>query len=378
MPGLRHPKTTHPTHPSGDETYSGQCTIPNCGDRHCGTLTYNGAGKQVDPGDDGPLLQVAGVCGAQECYSGDRGESIPSNGGDKTWSTALLSIRSWSPVYIQYVRRTIKDAGNETEAFLRVPTPNPRTGGKMEQDNGSDAATIHGNKSEGLVSVSGFGSKHSSTGLTPFQVLHGREARLPTHLLSPVEEELYSSDVEYVDQLQQKLKDIFDLVRENNSKASAQQKKYHDRRVNPSNLQPGDTVFLMRPHPKVGISPKLQPRFQGPYALLLILGHNGLVSARGKSFWVHLNHLKLVHVRRREPFDYEGAVEEEAGRESTEQEDLDMTDSEEMTRDLVPREEATTGHDADLRGDQEAEDSSEEESQLEGGRSRYNLRSRRK
>ena len=221
-------------------------------------------------------------------------------------------------------------------------------------------------------------SKHSSTRLTPFQVLHGREARLPTHLLSPVEEELYSSDVEYVDQLQQKLKDIFDLVRENNSKASAQQKKYHDRRVNPSNLQPGDTVFLMRPHPKVGISPKLQPRFQGPYALLLILGHNGLVSARGKSFWVHLNHLKLVHVRRREPFDYEGAVEEEAGRESTEQEDLDMTDSEEMTRDLVPGEEATTGHDADLRGDQEAEDSSEEESQLEGGRSRYNLRSRRK
>lgn len=170
------------------------------------------------------------------------------------------------------------------------------------------------------------------------------------------------------------------MVQENNSKASAEQKKYHDRRINPSNLQLGDTVFLMRPHPKIGISPKLQPRFQGPYVLLLILGHNGLVSSRGKSFWVHLNHLKLVHERKRQPYDYEKDGEEEAGLESTERVEIDMADEDEMAGDLA-REEATTGHDVDLSGHQEEQEevvSSEEESQSEGSRGRYNLCPRRK
>lgn len=90
--------------------------------------------------------------------------------------------------------------------------------------------------------------------------------------------------------------------------ASQVQKKYHNRNTNPSNLQVGEKVYLLRPAPQVGLTPKLQPKYKGPFILTLILGKDGLVGpvlpGRRKPTWVHLNHIKRVIPRAVPEYDW--------------------------------------------------------------------------
>ena len=144
---------------------------------------------------------------------------------------------------------------------------------------------------------------------------------MPTHLLTPDTTEQFESRTEYVKELHEKLKNSFDLARENSMRASSEQKRQHDTKVNPTKIQPGESVYLMRPKPRAGLSPKLQPKFYGPYTVVLILGHNGLIQpeppARGKSFWVHMDHVRRATKRNRQTFDYRRVTTSEELKEAT-------------------------------------------------------------
>ena len=122
-----------------------------------------------------------------------------------------------------------------------------------------------------------------ATGFTPFQLVYGREAKLPTHLLTadigPTD---HDGETGYVESLRQKLRKIYDAARDANRRASATQKLQHDKHVNPANLQSGEEVFLKRPTARPGLTPKLTPKYRGPYTLTCILGKNGLIGPTWK------------------------------------------------------------------------------------------------
>jgi len=152
-------------------------------------------------------------------------------------------------------------------------------------------------------------SVHSSTGYTPFELNHGRQARLPTHLLAPDNGPVFQTEQDFVKQVQEKLMSAYDAARETNWRSTIRQKKYHDRTINPSSLEVGEKVYLLRPTPVQGLSPKLQPKFKGPFQLNVILGPNGLIGPsppnRGKNVWVHLNHLRRMAPRKIPEFQWE-------------------------------------------------------------------------
>ena len=68
-------------------------------------------------------------------------------------------------------------------------------------------------------------------------------------------------------------------------------------------------MYLKRPTAKPGLTPKLHPKYKGPYLLTCILGKNGLIGpttpGRGKTMWVHLDHLKRAYTRKMNTFDWE-------------------------------------------------------------------------
>ena len=74
-------------------------------------------------------------------------------------------------------------------------------------------------------------SNHSSTGFTPFQLGYGREAMLPTHLLTHDQEPAtHDGETGYVEELRHQLKKIYDAARDTNWRSSTIQKLQQDRK----------------------------------------------------------------------------------------------------------------------------------------------------
>ena len=219
-------------------------------------------------------------------------------------------------------------------------------------------------------------SVHSSTGYTPFELQHGRQARLPTHLLVPENTKTFESEHEFAADIQKRLRTAYDVAREFNWQATLKQKKYHDRLTNPSNLEVGEQVYLLRPDPQVGLSPKLQPKFKGPFQLNVVLGVNGLVGpvppGRGKSTWVHLNHLKRVTPRSVPEHDWESPLEDIPVHERRDGETEMARPSDKAIG--ASTEEEGNMNDAPL--DDETSVERDEEDEEDSAQKRYNLRSR--
>jgi hypothetical protein len=204
-------------------------------------------------------------------------------------------------------------------------------------------------------------SIHSSTGHTPFELMYGRQARLPSHLLLPDVTIIPESQNDYVDTLHERLKTAFTHAAAANTKASHTQKEHYDKAASSTmHLQAGDSVYLQRPSPQAGLTPKLQPKYKGPYNLLVILGKDGLIRlpppSKAQAVWVHLDHLKKAETRGREEFNYDEALAE--GSTSGEPEEL-LPAEKEAEEEIL---------DEDIVWDDEVE---------EGPEPRYNFRPRK-
>lgn len=139
-------------------------------------------------------------------------------------------------------------------------------------------------------------TKHSSSGFTPFELTYGREAALPPHFLLPESQLPPLPENEFCSKLATKMVNIAKVAKDNMTKASEQQKKQKDRRSHPSQVQPGDMVYVHRPHNTPGISPKLSIVWHGPVRVLKRHDPNVEVEWPGrshKSRWIHLDRTKL-------------------------------------------------------------------------------------
>jgi hypothetical protein len=134
--------------------------------------------------------------------------------------------------------------------------------------------------------------------------MFGRDFRVPLELVLPVPDEDLVIDVNadsvdhFVKKLGQTFKHVYGLTREHLQKSVVVQKHYYNRKAFTRKFVVGQSVWLYNPQRKKGRTPKLDKPWDGPYAIVKVLGDvlcEIKLSRRGKSRIVHVD--KLVATR---------------------------------------------------------------------------------
>ena len=107
---------------------------------------------------------------------------------------------------------------------------------------------------------------HSSTGFSPYELLYGRTPVLPAHLL--VQDLFPSVSHKTLKRLRQILQENWNEAARKMAKAKLVQKQFYDRFTSNRRFEVNDRV-LIKCKPR---SPKLLPRFVGPFKILKVLG----------------------------------------------------------------------------------------------------------
>ena len=98
---------------------------------------------------------------------------------------------------------------------------------------------------------------HSSTGVSPFELMFGRCAHKP-----PLSNKMAHDVISYQDQLRAKLAHLYDFVELNNVEASHHQKRNFDQHAQSRTFSVGDTVWLSIP-----TAGKLDPKWEGEWVI---------------------------------------------------------------------------------------------------------------
>ena len=133
---------------------------------------------------------------------------------------------------------------------------------------------------------------HESTKHTPYEVVFGKLARLPSS--DPLREgDLLPTYKGYIQELVTRLNGIQKLTYNNLLSAKLRSKKYYDRGIHPINLRVGDYVFLQS-GPKPG---KFGDHYSGPYKILELINKNNVrIRIKKSDKIVHLNRLRISHI----------------------------------------------------------------------------------
>ena len=135
---------------------------------------------------------------------------------------------------------------------------------------------------------------HRSMGVTPFEMMTGREMTLPLHLLYCPEEAH-----QYVTDMRDHLRVTFAWAQENLETSARGAKAYYDRKTSHREYSVGDKVLYFRFANPVGQSKKFLPSWAGPYVVvgkLSPVAYRIRVSKPSQAptyKWVHANQIKL-------------------------------------------------------------------------------------
>ena len=143
-------------------------------------------------------------------------------------------------------------------------------------------------------------SVNSSTGLSPYFVVFGREMHRPNQVeLDKPSACRTLSAQEYVDSLKERLREIHALAVKNTRDAQTVQKSNYDKDCHVVNFNVGDKVWITNMKRRKGISPKLQKKFIGPYILVRQTGPLNFLLKDANTYKL-LN--SPVHVNRMKPY----------------------------------------------------------------------------
>ena len=137
-----------------------------------------------------------------------------------------------------------------------------------------------------------------STGYAPFEIVHGRNLRSP---LEVVLEEIETASnrnaraIEWLHQLQERIKLIREEVRKNLSIAQGVRKEHHDKNCVSRSFKMGDMVLVRIP----GLQIKLEGCWEGPFEVLavpsefhVVIGNMGKTRTKKQGKIVHVNTCK--------------------------------------------------------------------------------------
>lgn len=119
-----------------------------------------------------------------------------------------------------------------------------------------------------VVTMAYRSSVQESTGFTPNRLMLGPEINIPWTLLTKPPPGTPVSPSQYVQNLQNKFSDTFELVRQHVKKAQLRQKTNYDRKVHGTGYVEGDKVWLYTPRRKRGLSRKFLTHWTGPFEVV--------------------------------------------------------------------------------------------------------------
>ncbi|GFV08795.1 retrovirus-related Pol polyprotein from transposon 412 [Trichonephila clavipes] len=134
---------------------------------------------------------------------------------------------------------------------------------------------------------------HETTGYSPFQMLVGRDIRMPEDLLFSRPPDAPLAPEEYVEILQAWMDEAYHLARKRISMASEKMKTRYDARATGHDFHVGDQVRLWNLKRHKGLSLKLQTNWEGPYTVLKRL--NDVVVWIQKSTGILRDAIQAVH-----------------------------------------------------------------------------------
>lgn len=108
-------------------------------------------------------------------------------------------------------------------------------------------------------------SVNRHTGMTPNQMMLGREINLPADLMfKPVTTEKFDTEAEYVQKLRQKMRTAHEVARKTLQTAQETMKRDYDLNMRQFEYRPGDLVYLLDTAKVPGRAKKLDPPWKGP------------------------------------------------------------------------------------------------------------------
>lgn len=115
---------------------------------------------------------------------------------------------------------------------------------------------------------------HSSTGETPFYLLHGFDPRLPSEPSLQLDNSITMDSKNYKNQVSSRIKIAWELASKCIEKAQKKQKLYFDAKANPYSYKVDDIVFAKIPLKSKDSSWKLANPWKGPYRVITVKDPN--------------------------------------------------------------------------------------------------------
>lgn len=125
---------------------------------------------------------------------------------------------------------------------------------------------------------------HTKTGYSPFELVYGRLATLPSEV---VQSNIFYNYDSYLAELKAKMQHAQSTARNLLNSAKIAQKQNYDKNVNTVDFQVGDSVYLKAEDRKKNESP-----YKGPYKIVETNGVNSLIEINNTNKLVHNNRLK--------------------------------------------------------------------------------------
>ena len=136
-------------------------------------------------------------------------------------------------------------------------------------------------------------STHDTLQETPNMMMFGREVTLPVDLDFPRQEEPEWTD--YAQQLRERLEATYQRAQNQQGREMRRQKRNYDRKTDGRLYEAEQFVWLRNDAKKKGVSPKLAPKWEGPYQVITRLSnvtYRIQKSPRSKMRVVHFDRLK--------------------------------------------------------------------------------------
>lgn len=135
-------------------------------------------------------------------------------------------------------------------------------------------------------------TENSSTKYSPFELLYGRAARIPTSIYKIKDERLSYDD--YITELKSIFKNLHDKTKDNLLKSKEVRKQYYDKKAKEWQPMWGDLV-LVHANP-TGAGQKLQSYWRGPYEVIDLPSEQTTIIKNGSKFeQVHNNRLRKYY-----------------------------------------------------------------------------------
>ncbi|CAG2253617.1 unnamed protein product [Mytilus edulis] len=111
-------------------------------------------------------------------------------------------------------------------------------------------------------------AEHESTGVSPCKMMYGREINLPVDLLFGKSPDSPKSSIsDFVNDLEHTLLTVHEFARTNLNVASDVMKRNYDHNIHLKLFNPGDPVWYYQYQRKVGVNPKFQRPWHGPFVV---------------------------------------------------------------------------------------------------------------